>query len=442
MNLDPALQFHKHGVYKGFLWPNEGSNTQFLCYPPLIEWFHIASLYVLPFDIFWLRLPFLLLHVGSLYFLYRIASKLSKGQDWMALLMVSLFMFDKVVFEISRSMRVEVLLTFLLLLLVWLNIHKKHLIWQGLVAGLLLLAHLNMWPWLAIWALFQFKNLRHLSVFTVAALVPVLLFFFAIDFHLTALYQQLFMQAEQHASQGGLGQKIADFLWNRFWPVYKEQPWALLYTPFLLGAAVVSIFNKRQNPFAWSFLACSLVWILVLAPHYRYWPPLFAAGLLMLAWELGSSKRPVTIALPVWFGTLLLLGAGFGARHLLAIQQRDSRNPEAALAWLKSQLNEKDKTLIVGEGIAFYATQNPNFDYGMEFYPQNLAFQNYSKVYYLSRDTAPFAVKATYTVKSHTTVSTLQRWQRGETYAGMKLYEIKNKADWDKLTGAYQKIRY
>lgn len=442
MNLDPALQFHKHGVYKGFLWPNEGSNTQFLCYPPLIQWFHITTMYVLPFDIFWMRLPFLLLHVLTLYLLFRIFSNLSQGQDWMALLFVALFMFDKVVFEISRSMRVEVLLTFLLVLLVWLNIHKKHIIAQGLVAGLMFLAHLSMWPWLGIWVLLRFRDMRNLLLFALAAALPILLFFVAIDFNLGNLYQQLFQQAEQHAGSGSLFQNSIDFIWNRFWPVYKEQPWALLFTPFLLLAAIVSLLKKRHNPYVWCFLATSIAWILILAPHYRYWPPLFVAGLLMLAWELGSSKRPVTIALPVWLGILLLVGAGFGARHLLALQQRDSRNPEAALAWLQSQLNEKEKTLIVGEGIAFYATKNPNFDYGMEFYPQHLAFQNYSKVYYLSRDTVPFAVKATYTVKDAAAAKTLQRWQRGETYAGMKLYEIKNETEWDSLTGKYQQFRY
>jgi hypothetical protein len=442
MNLDPALQFHKHGVYKGFLWPNEGSNTQFLCYPPLIEWFHIASLYVLPFDIFWLRLPFLLLHVGSLYLLYRIASKLSKGQDWMALLIVSIFMFDKVVFEISRSMRVEVLLTFLLVLLVWLNIHKKHIIAQGLVAGLLFLAHLSMWPWLGIWALLRFRDMRNLLLFVLAAALPILLFFVAIDFNLGNLYQQLFQQAEQHAGSGSLFQNSIDFIWNRFWPVYKEQPWALLFTPFLLLAAIVSLLKKRHNPYAWCFLATSIAWILILAPHYRYWPPLFAAGLIMLAYELKDSTRPVVPARAVGLGVLVALSLGFWARHALAFSQRASRNPDSALSWLDTQLQPEVKTLIVGEGIAFYTTQNPNFDYGITFYPQQLHFQSYAKVYCLTRDSLPYTLLSRYKVKDNTTLPQLRQWQRGETYAGMKLYLIKTKSEWDSLTGKYQQYRY
>lgn len=443
MNLDPAVQWHKTGHYQGFLWPNAGSNVVFLSYPPLIEIWHIAMLYLLPLDVFWMRLPFLLLHVFTALLLYRLLLQVTGKQIQIALLLTLLFIFDKVVFEISRSMRVEVLSVFLVVLLFWLHIFNKSAVWRGVVLGFLLLAHINLWPLVGAYflhMLFIQKDIKKLAVAGFVSLIPPMLFLLFIDFNIQGLMVQMFQQTGKHTANGGLGGRFVDFVFLRFWPVYREQPWALLYTPLMLAVGIRSLFKARPvNVFAWVFVLVAISWMFILAPHYRYWPPLFVVGLLLFASQVRGFNQALLISRPVWILIILALGTGFIARHYIAFIQREERSPKLAKAWLKEHLDSSQKTLIVGEGIAFYLSLESNFYYGIPFYPQNLHPEQFDEVYYLAKENPGLELVSEYQPPIAAIPSFLRRLQKGETYAGMKLIRIHNTNEWQQLTGKYTK---
>lgn len=441
MNLDPAVQFHKTGLYKGFLWPNTGSDQIFLSYPPLIQWVHILFLYIFPLDVFWTRLPFFCMHLASLILIYHTVLKISGNQRQWALLLSLLFMFDKVVFELSRSMRVEVVEIFLVAILIWLHVNRKKAIWMGLVCGLLLLAHLTMWPLVAGFVLYFYLDntgQKEKGILTITCLVPAMVFLAYIGFDFSGLAQQMAQQTAKHSAMGGVMDRIMDFMFLRFWPVYKEQPWALLFTPILLFLSLRFVLQGfKTNLFALIFLTSSLAWMLFLAPHYRYWPPLFLIGIFLLASLTQKLKQPILISKPIWALTLCMITAGFLARHVLAILQRDERNPAQAAAWVAAHLDKNKNSLIIGEGIAFYLSQNSRVAYGIPFYPQNLHPEIFDAVFLLTREETTLPILDVYHPNPSKAPAFLLNLQKGETYNHMKWVRIENLKQWNQITGTF-----
>lgn len=441
MNLDPALQWHKTGQYAGFLWPNKGSDSIFLCYPPLIEFFHMATMYVLPFDIYWMRLPFLLIHVGSLYLLFQLLKRVSGGWPWVAVIMSLIFMFDKVVFEISRSMRVEVLEIFLVLALMYLHQKGGRFAIKGILLGLLLTAHLKMWPVVGLWLIMEWigtATIKQKYIVSLFSILPLMAFFVFIDFRLNDLYIQMFSQAEKHGAASGFGDKIYGNFIGRFWPVYKEQPWMIPLFLWMCVSAGFQLVHSRGKAFApVIFLGTVLVWMFMMAPHYRYLPPLYVFGFVVLiADPLFQKISRAKIAIPAFLIILPLIMAGFIARHFMAVWQRDERDPYAVQQWLDGELGN-ERTLVIGNAAAFYLSGEKNIDYGMDMYPQNLHFDQYRNVYFLSEDSTSLELQAAYEAKRRHIPEWMRAFGKGNTYAGLKLYRIKSRDDWEKITGKY-----
>lgn len=442
MNLDPALQWHKHGEYKGFLWPNRGSDQVFLAYPPLIQWFHIAVMYLMPFDIFYLRLPFLLLYVIAIFLVFRFL----KSGDFnvlAALMLIVLFVSDKVVFEISRSMRVEVLEIFLISVLIFLKQKPYQKFWfTGILLGLLTVAHLKMWPLVFLWLLAEWLNgsgLKYLLKTGVVVLIPLLAFLIFIGFDIQSLMSQMFSQAEKHTIEGGLFRSVINHFFGGFWPVYKEQPWNLVVPAMVFISAIRQIFIFRyQAFFSIIFTGTFVVWILVLAAHYRYWPPLYLLGIAVLASDPWAKKLKWEKIFVVFKWAMPLMFAGIISRHALAMFQRKERAIEPVHQWLRNEISFNQKTLILGNAAAFYMSDDSNLDYGMLMYPQNLHFENYEKVFLLSRDSTSLHLMDEYSVQSITLPVWVRNFGKGDTYAGLKLYEIQSKAEWDKLIAPYK----
>src|SRR5210317_2577737 len=112
LNLDPAVQHTISGEYRSALWPNPNSDVIFAGYLPLIQWVHHITLSVLPLEIFWIRLPFFLLSLLSIWLFQKILKpKISDNAIILTILTIIVFL-DKTVFEMNRSMRVEPLLIF------------------------------------------------------------------------------------------------------------------------------------------------------------------------------------------------------------------------------------------------------------------------------------------------------------------------------------------
>jgi hypothetical protein len=306
-----------------------------------------------------------------------------------------------------------------------------------------LLAHLKMWPLVMLYVtyIFFFEKQRSNSIYLIlAACVPVFLFCWFVHFQFAEMYQQMFVQAGKHQAAGGLFQRLAGFLFSRFWPVYKEQPWAIAISLGLLILGIKRLWlSKGKDFFALLFVGTSVVWLFVLAPHYRYWPPLYLLGLVMLSSENWlqklSTKRSARLAFLCF--TPLLLG-GFFARHYMALQQRAERDPYATMHWLRTQIDTSKSTLIVGEGIGFYSGSKKNTDFGMEMYPQNLHPEKYDQVYFISRDVHNLKLKSRYGIQPAKLPHTLKKLVRGETYSGLHLYQIQTAEEWTQLTRQYK----
>lgn len=443
MNLDPALQWHKTGNYAGLLWPNKGASSLFLAYPPLIEFLHILSIYIFPFDIFWMRLPMLLFHLSAIILLYISIKKYSKD-IWIGVVLCLLFMFDKVVFEISRSMRVEVLETFLVVLLFYLHYSKKSNLLKGLVLGFLITAHLKMWPFVLIWISLEWmskESLKSKFVLAFVSIIPSLLFLIFIDFEILELYNQLFSQAEKHTSTGGFASQLSANLFGRFWPVYAEQVWVFPIHFYILISSVIQIFKTRFKVFApVLFLGTYLAWMVFLAPHYRYWPPLYACGLFVMVSDTRFKnlfKQDKIKSAFIWLVPALM--AGFLSRHAIAGIQHKSRSTKAVIEWLQPEIQVQYKTLIVGNAAAFYMSNQENIDYGMEMYPQNLHFDSYDKVFLLTADSVNLTPQMYYEIQEMQLPNWLKYFGKAGTYKGLKLYPVQSREQWKAITEKYEK---
>ena len=59
--LEPAVLWQRTGNYISKAWPTPGTEDIFLSYPPGIMMLHRLTLSILPCEVFWVRLPFLLI---------------------------------------------------------------------------------------------------------------------------------------------------------------------------------------------------------------------------------------------------------------------------------------------------------------------------------------------------------------------------------------------
>ncbi len=444
--LDPAIQFHKTGAYASTAWGTPGAENIFLSYPPLIVWVHILNLSIYPATIFWVRLPFLIMHASAIFLLYKLLIKYINVAPIMALSICSFFLFDKAVFEISRAIRVETIEMFLWSLIFTLFYKKSPAGIIGLIMGLLFVSHLKEWPILGIFGLYylwQYTPKKQWILFLVSAAIPVTIFLFAIHFNFQELYHQLYLNSKEHSASGNFLNKIYDFYFSRFFPVYKEQPWMPLVHIIITFIAIKELISsKGKNLFAATFLGASLVWIFILSPNYRYWVPLYFFSLPMLAEYLKKIQFNFTKYLK-WYSipVVLMLIFPFVSRHLLAFAQRTVRNPTKAIEFLNKNISNKNKTLVFGDEIGLYMTANkPNMDCGHTLEPDHFKFNNYKNVYLLTHQIYP---QLKWINTYHPNALYLPKWLyslgKGGTYNGLIIYKIQSEKEWKSVTTNYYK---
>jgi hypothetical protein len=443
MNLDPAVQWHLHGTFTSALWPNQGAEQKFMCYLPLVEWFHMLNLGFLPWEIFWVRLPFLLLFLAAAVCFYLLLAKVWKLHPAWSLLLLAMLLFDKAVFEILRSVRSETLELSLLAVWLFLNFkHPKHLA-VPIIAGLLFMAHPKLWPAIGVGMLFQLPLWWGTFRFWLAPMLfaaPTMAYFLWLDAPMTAWWQQLQGQAAMH---GASAHKLYDHFIARYWPYFKEQPWmpllhACTWIPALRLARAYG--RTLQAMPAWMWMAQDLTWLLILAPHHRYLPPhhllMYVVWAQWLVWKQLPWKQQFRWAfLPV--GLLLLLP--YSGRMVFGLLQREERDPERVLQWLDGALppGQPGKTLVIGHSIAHYYLlrhKDTNLHFALEIYPQKFRFRDYQRVFYLGHHglSAPgipyplpeqkYGIPATWSA----------------TYRGLILSPVRTEAEMEALVGAYR----
>lgn len=435
-NLDPAVQHLQTGNWVSWLWPNPGATERFASYPPFIHHWHRLMLVFLPLKPFWVRLPFLLITCLSLWALFQILKRSDSKAYW-ALGFTLLFAWDRSVFEIARSVRVEPLAMALLIAYAW---GPSSLWLRSFLLCLLPACHLLLAP-LAL-GMFIYEGIKHPKILDRARLLSPAIgigiyLLYHYNWDISNAYQQMSYQIAKHsASQASNG--LNELLYT-----YKQAPFqALFFFVALLGLTYHHI-RSRQHNFWLYALGLYLLTLTAAQPLHRYWP---------MAWLLLSlASAPLLSKSPKWLlglGALALFnGAGlYAARHFSALADRPARLSEPALAWLDQQLKEAPEgSLITGSALAAYAAyNNPNLEYGMPDYLQT--FQHPRKaiteVYVLDfgsghrgPDTLslpPATCLGTYQPAPAMTVMGFENWP-GESYRGMKLYRLKDPKDWVKL---------
>lgn len=448
MNLDPAIQFHKFGHFFSKLWPNPGAEKVFASYPPLIEFWHIFWLKIVNPTVFNIRLPFLIFHLITLTVLYSILFKSFKNK-YIALLFVLLFAFDKSVFELSRSVRVEVLILLLISLYYFFQTKSNNPHLQGLLAGLLLIAHLYTLPIVLAWLLKTcFKNSFQYNIkYGISLVLPTLLSLWFINFNAAEIISQLGLQATKHTPQSnGIFDILRDSFWGRFFPYYKEQPFMWLVYLGILFLAIYLLIKQRTNIIKSALLNGSLLELLLLgitifgamSAQYRYLPAFLLIGIITFATEINLNNKIFNafIAIVVLNGFL-----SFAARHVTAIYQRQERISEPILAFLDKNIPQNTKTLILGESIGeYYAATHKLCDYGLDFHPIHFKYADYENVYFLSKESIPYfncTKISTYNPIQNTIPAIVTKFAKGGTYSNTILWKVESESDFKKITQPY-----
>jgi hypothetical protein len=443
--LEPAVLWQRTGNYISKAWPTPGTEDIFLSYPPGIMMLHRLTLSIFPCEVFWVRLPFLLIHVAGIALVFHSFCKYLKLDVRWAALICLYFLFDKAVFEISRSVRSEVLEVALISIFFWLYTRSAankgySRLWMGLVCGALLLTHLKAWPMVAVmglWMVWEDKSLRETLQFAAGALLLPLCFFIFIDFRFAELYAQLFQHSMEHSAGGNVFERIYAYFIGRFYPVYKEQPWLPLLHLWVTWLAVKQWRNHRSRALpAAVWLFAGTAWMLYLGPYYRYFLPMYAVGLWIVAQHI-AEKGWSFPNLRKWYylPVLAMMLFPFASRHALGIIQRPERDPEACLAYLEKQVPASGRVLLYGNEIGlYYAAKHPHVDFTHITSPDHFDFKEYDHIYYLT-DSSLADLQLIGTYKPNTRA--LPKWMyvlgRGGTFANMHVYAIRSEAEWKRV---------
>ncbi|MEN8696892.1 MAG: hypothetical protein ABF321_07385 [Bacteroidia bacterium] len=397
MGLDPSFRLFNGQGFNSYIWPQEGAEDFFMSYLPLQQWLHYLHLQVLPFDIYWIRFPWVIyLVLGSIILLY-----LFRKQGFtmlFALFLVILLVNDKSIFETTRAVRIEPLI-FLLIGLGVSAQHKGQHLLLCIIATALLFAHPNVWPMALVFylqAIYTTYGVSKFSIKTImcgfAPIIGLLLFSVFIDFRYADFASQFLHQGADHAVNGNILHRLHSHFITRFWPYYTTQPWG----PFIVyGALVHAIIHLRKQGentyFAYGIVLTHLVWLVILGPFARYNGILLLLSVLYIAkpaytyiQQRNARKMGIIILLIAIISTANVVG-----RHTMALAQRAERNPYPVINWLKQELPQGDTTyLITGSAISYYAMapnssagyflENiPPYKYDFDKYEQHLLLLDY-----------------------------------------------------------------
>ena len=469
-HLNPVFNYFKYNHFYSKIWPNPGANELFASYPPLITNLHLTFLQFLPKTIFFTRLPFFFANILTLIILYQVLQQHAawKSRPWIFAL-TTLFILDKSVFEIGKSMRIEPWIWLFVIggISTILNIEKtRNRMWLSLIAGFLLIAHIYVWPLVLFWIVvaivlpqnktsFKFKSLQ-IFLF----LFPIIITYTWLNTAPKTIIHQLLFQSGKHSSSDNTYWQIFQYFWGKFWPYYLEQP----FTPFIyLGVLIKSLIHVKQVRFSdkkslitLSFLILVLPQALLLSPHIRYFGThwLFVIVLFSLWFNPDSLKKTapfdqIKFRTPLFkllklglMGYIVLVVSNFIIRHSIAIYQRDDRNPTVAFRFLDKYIpspysGSHDKTVIFGEPIVeYYAVNRTDIEFGLAFYPEHWKFQPVNHKYLVFHKAKPNQLPFLTVIDStglpqNNLPKSLQKLGRAHTYRNTYLYQINSKAQWD-----------
>lgn len=449
--LDPAYNLINHGTYATRLWPHPGTETFFFAHLPMLQVVHSISFLIFPDHWVWcIRLLPLLVFFAGAWFLYRILRMWQLHPLLIAIAMV-LFLCDKAVFEMMRSMRMENLELLFLTASLFLIYRNKHPWLVALLAGLLALTHPKVWMLallLFAWVFFKSTNVRQKILLFLSALAPALVFMALSGFDFEGLYTQLFLHGKDHTAStvpGSWWYKhfIGRFLWydqtsKTFSWYYETQFYVPLLHLLAWFPALLAFKNGswRNDPLPLFFLGNEIYWMLVLGPFHKYNMVLLAMSYLLLIRHFGPRWLSF-LQKPAWrfavLPLLLLFAFPVYSRFGTALVQWNERSPKAFTHWLEEALKAQphERILLIEPSTAwYYAIQHENIDFQFQFWLFNNRYEDYDRVYYLHNQPLPdHREEAIYQPENLFGIS---RPLPGMTHKGLRLYRL-NKLQYEAL---------
>ena len=438
----PAFQFLNGNGYTSLLWPQVGSDKRFLAYLPLQSASHIVSQSILPFDIYWVRVPSVLYLISGAAFLFLTLK--NKGLSlFIAIALVILILNEKSLFETTRATRIEPIIFFFLSGFFYsVSRHKYHI--AAVLISILLFSHPNVWPLCLVLFLgiclkftnhnFSILNILKPNVLWLYPIIGILLFLVSTGFEWNSFVDQFLHQGSDHSASGGILSRFQSHFVSRFWPYYKTQPWisALVYAA--LGYSIYSLVKRKAKASHIAIITTHLVWLVFLGPFYRYNSILVLLSVFCLADYLMA--KGFTIHKWKWqvavFILVLFSSADVAVRHTMAIVQHSERDPYPVIEWLDNNLPKDEKFIITGSDICYYATADKKnaayFMYNMPPYKHDFkAFDHHFIVSSRLVNTGEHI--SSYQVKK----SELSKKFNSKTYSTLHLYLIEKASDYEKI---------
>jgi hypothetical protein len=445
MLIDPAWNLFHLGKFVGSTWPHAGTENVFLAYLPLSSFIHAISLQLFPADIFWMRLPWFIMLIGTSLFLHYYCVQRYMSLPAGVLLLVCFFVMDEGISNALRSVRVEMISMLLTSAALFLSYRGKFPTIQSFIISLLLISHPNVVPIAVVLSIYlltrKATTLKKMRYMGTILLFPLLYLVIA-KFDLQAIYEQLILHGKEHDATALSGNLFYNHFIARFLPMYNWQWYIPVLFLIMHVYAVYSIFfrwNPGHQQVEWAFLSCSIFWFFTLAPFNRYTavmtllifmmlPGLMHRGLSVLGFlRLSFRKISWYHAISI-FAILIYISIPFLTRNAVAMSQRSERKAASVYPWLDKNIENKnpDKVLIVDEAIGFYyMMKHPDeVAFTLPYALPKYRFEDYEKVYYLSFRAAPKNAKEISKLVLPSKELPFAMPRKIITYNGLCLYEI------------------
>ena len=399
MGLDPAVNFVYGDGLQSSIWPQTGTEEQYMAYLPMRFWVHIINLSLVPVNVYLYRLPWVLFSLAALFLIYKTFRAMSLP------LVLSLFLVffvanEQVFFEMTRSMRVDPLAYLLLAACIFSRSSGRHLA-QALLSIALVFVHPYVWLIAlvsfsdAIASLLKSADKRKAKLIVVGlfgvSMLTAFLNYIHFDFQL--FFSQLFEHKDLHDADGGLLSRLQAHFIGRFFTDFSKLQFFVPFVYYLAFImAVYDLLKRNWNTLAMMLVGTHLYWLITLAPFYRYNGILLIVSVVYLAGKLAHIKEigwNFSLAIPMILFCIFFSAEVMG-RHAMAINLYKFRDPKPVLTWLNSNLSKEDqKTLIFGSNVAYYATiGHQNREYMLyNSAPEKFNFADYDEVLCLSHDT-------------------------------------------------------
>lgn len=436
MFADAAKNLAQTGKYFSRLWEQPRTEEFLIGHLPLWQLLLAFWYKFFPTDIFWTRVPGILLYIGF-GLLSWIYYKNSLSPAIAAVLTIAVIG-DKAIFEAARSVRMDILGAVLFMAIAAGEKAKWNIYLRALFCGLLSLVHPNFWPASAILFIALFLENKNQWKLWIPCLAPILLYFIWIFPWLHLIEPQLVSNGSDHLNiNSDILQKVSDYFYLRYFRWYEiQQILPLLYLYTLVVGIILFWGVKASRKWTIILWTQTLFLILVMGNFPRYNLPVVLSVWILFPWILlkipgfsgGKKLKAIFLFCLIGFSLYPL-----ASRTIISIYQKEERNPEPVLKWIGNTLTDNRKSLLIDEAIGYYL-QKDNIDFSLIHTKDKFKYADYpGGVFWLTYLTnVPDGMKLV--SEYPCTSKTLPSWiPARQTYRGLRIYLIESEKSWEEL---------